>query len=270
MPLLRSGAAILTLCLVGSSGSMGAGAGSEPAGDSPPPAAVRAIPGVVDLRPEFGRFNLARWQQGERPTCSAFTVAGALEFAVAKRRGYGTRLSVEFLNWASNRSCGDDADGGFFSDLWTGFTTYGICTAEALPYARAFDPTASPPPEALAEAKAALALGLRWHWIKEWDVKTGLTETHLLAIKQALVAGWPVCAGLRWPKKEQWIDGVLQLCPPDAVRDGHSVLLTGYRDDPAQPGGGVFTFRNTANAGRDGTMPYAYAQAYTNDAAWVD
>jgi hypothetical protein len=115
-----------------------------------------------------------------------------------------------------------------------------------------------------------LAAGLRFHWIKEWDVNTGLTNAQLLAIRRTLNAGWPVCGGSRWPKQERWVEEVLQMCPPDAVRDGHSVLLVGYRDDPAQPGGGVFLFRNTSRDGRDGSMPYAYAQAYMNDAAWVE
>jgi C1A family cysteine protease len=60
------------------------------------------------------------------------------------------------------------------------------------------------------------------------------------------------------------------MCPSNAVRDGHSVLLAGYRDDAAQPGGGVFIFRNTSREGRDGFMPYAYARLYMNDAVWVD
>jgi hypothetical protein len=60
------------------------------------------------------------------------------------------------------------------------------------------------------------------------------------------------------------------MCPSNAVRDGHSVLLVGYRDDAAQPGGGVFIFRNTGREGRPGLMPYGYARAYMNDAAWID
>jgi len=70
-----------------------------------------ALPKTVDLRPEFQRFGLTPRQQGARPTCSTFTVAGALEFAVAKRQGSSPRLSVEFLNWASNKTCGDAEDG---------------------------------------------------------------------------------------------------------------------------------------------------------------
>ncbi len=118
--------------------------------------------------------------------------------------------------------------------------------------------------------KTRLALGLRHHWIKEWNVKTGLTQEQFLAIKRTLNQGWPVCAGLRWPKQPEWSDDVLQMCPAEAVYDGHSVLLVGYRDDPKQGGGGVFLFRNTGNGGRDGFMPYAYARTYMNDAVWID
>ena len=233
-------------------------------------ALAKPLPASVDLRPLFDQWNLTRSLQKSRPTCSVFTVAGALEFAVAKRQGHAPRLSVEFLNWAANKTCGDDADGGFFSDLWKGFSEYGICTAEDLPYQAALDPSSTPPPAAMADAKTHLGLGLRLNWIKEWNVNTGLTDAHLQGIKRTLAEGWPVCSGSRWPKAEKWVEDVLQMCPADAVRDGHSVLLVGYREDGAQPGGGVFIFRNSAGSGRDGFMPYAYAQAYMNDAAWVD
>ncbi len=229
-----------------------------------------ALPSFADLRPDFEQFSFERRLQGARPTCSVFTVVGALEFALAKRDGHCPRLSVEYLNWAANKTCGDRADGGFFSDLWKGFAEHGICTETNWPYQAEFAPNATPPPAALTNASLRRNLGLRFNWIKEWNVKTGLTDSQLEAIKRTLHSGWPVCSGLRWPKHERWVEDVLQLCPPDAVRDGHSVLLVGYRDDPAQPGGGVFIFRNTSNAGRDGFMPYAYARDYMNDAAWID
>lgn len=229
-----------------------------------------SLPSACDLRPRFEQYGLTVRRQGARPTCSAFVVAGALEFAVAREQGQGTRLSVEFLNWASNRACGNAADGGFFSDLWKGFAAYGICPESDLAYQPSVQPTETPAPPALARAKAMLSLGLRFHWIKEWNVNTGLTEAEFLGVKRTLKSGWPVCGGFRWPKQEQWVTDVLQMCPHDAVRDGHSVLLVGYRDEASQPGGGVFVFRNTAGPGRDGFMPYAYAQLYMNDAAWID
>ena len=228
------------------------------------------LPAGIDLRGSFRRWGLTERRQGSRGTCSAFTVAGALEFAVAKRQGHSTRLSVEFLNWAANKAGGDTADGGFFSDLWNGFVAHGICTEETMPYVPKFDPAAQPSVEALADAKTRLPLGLQLHWIKEWNVNTGLTDEHLASIKRTLAEGWPVCGGFRWPHQAKWVDGVLQMCASNAVYDGHSVLLVGYRDDTRQPGGGVFIFRNTAGLGRDGSMPYAYAKAFMNDAAWVD
>jgi hypothetical protein len=186
------------------------------------------------------------------------------------RQGHTPRLSIDFLNWASNKQCGDNQDGGFFSDLWKGFAAYGICTEAEMPYQSKLDPKRQPDVEALADAKTRLSLGLRLHWIKEWNVKTGLTDDEFAAIKRTLEQGWPVGSGLRWPKQEQWVGDVLQMCPSNAVRDGHSVLLVGYRDDSSQPGGGVFVFRNTSHGGLDGAMPYAYAREYMNDAVWID
>ena len=229
-----------------------------------------AIPPHADLRPVLERFGLSPRLQGGRPTCSVFTVVGALEFAIAKREGQSPRLSVEFLNWASNKACGDSQDGGFFSDLWKGFAAYGICPETEMAYEAKFESTREPSAAALADARTRLSLGLQLHWIKPWDVKTDLPQAALAAIKQTLASGWPVCSGLRWPKQERWVEDVLQLCPAADVRDGHSVLLVGYRDDSTQPGGGVFLFRNTSHGGKDGAMPYAYAQEFMNDAVWVD
>ena len=194
-------------------------------------AAPSGIPAKVDLRPVLEEFGMAPRVQGARPTCSVFTVVGAIEFAAAKRQGQTPRLSVEFLNWAANKTCGDSADGGFFSDLWKGFAAYGICAEGEMGYEPKFDPARQPSVAALANAKTRLSLGLELHWIKPWNVKTGLTPEELAAIKRTLASGWPVCSGLRWPKRERWVEDVLQLCPPEEVRDGHSVLLVGYSDD---------------------------------------
>lgn len=88
-------------------------------------------------------------------------------------------------------------------------------------------------------------------------------------MKETLRGGWPVCGGFLWPKEPQWADCILQMATRDSVRDGHSVLLVGFRDDPAQPGGGVFLIQNTSKGPRDGAMSYEYVLAYMNDAAWV-
>lgn len=227
-------------------------------------------PTTVDLRPRLDAWGLPPRRQGERPTCSAFAVTGSLEYAVACRQGQGTRLSVEFLNWAGRAATGRTADGGFFSELWEGYARYGVCPEAALPYREALDAALQPDGAALDAARALQGLGLALHWIKEWNPETGLAEAHLAQIRRTLASGWPVCSGLRWPKQACWQADVLQMCPPAEVYDGHSVLLIGYREDARQPGGGLFFIRNSAGDGRNEALPYAYVQAYTNDAAWIN
>ena len=231
--------------------------------------AKTAVAGSVDLRPALEEFGLHARQQGARPTCSAFTMTSALEFALGRQHGRTPRLSVEFLNWAANESGPDDQDGGFFSDLWRGYAKHGICAESEFPYAAKFDTNRSPNASQLAQARQRLVSGFKLHWIKEWDVKTGLADEHFKGIQQMLKAGWPVCAGMRWPIQARWEGEVMQMCKPSEVVDGHSVLLVGFRDDPSQSGGGVFLCRNTGGSGKDAAIPYAYIREYVNDAAWV-
>ncbi|HNS19938.1 MAG TPA: DUF2961 domain-containing protein [Sedimentisphaerales bacterium] len=224
----------------------------------------------IDLRPAFEKWQLARRVQGKRNTCSVFTVTGAIEYAMASQTGHTPRLSVEFLNWASNQAAHDADDGSFFSDLWRGFSAYGACPEEDMPYQDTFDASRAPSDQAKERARQLHGAGLRLHWIKLWDPNTGLTDREVVAIKRVLNRHWPVCGGFRWPKKVRRQDDVLGMEPPEGVFDGHSVLLVGYRDDPQQPGGGMFLFRNSNNNGRDGWMTYEYARAYMNDAVWID
>jgi len=224
----------------------------------------------IDLRPAFEKWGLGSRVQGKRNTCSVFAVVGALEYAVASKEDRGTRLSVEFLNWASNQALHDTHDGSFFSDLWQGFTIYGVCPEPDMPYQDTFDVERAPSEDAKDHARRLHEVGLRLHWIKPWNPNTGLADEQFLAIKDVLRSQWPVCGGCRWPKQVRWKDDVLEMAPPEGVYDGHSVLLVGYKDDPAQAGGGVFLFRNSNSNGRDGYMTYEYARAYMNDAVWID
>jgi hypothetical protein len=231
---------------------------------------ANASAGSVDLRPMFEKWRLTVRGQGARPTCSVFTVAGALEFAASQKLQRTERLSVEYLNWASNDAVGHAQDGGFFSDLWKGFDRHGICPEEAMPYAETFRRSTAPAAPALNAAKELTAIGLHLHWIKEWNVQTGLTPDQMDSIRNTIASGWPVCGGFRWPKKEQWKENVLQMCDAADVFDGHSVLLVGYKIDTRFPGGGAFLFRNPNGTGSENWMPYAYAVDFMNDAAWID
>ena len=242
---------------------------SASAAPAAPAKGEAALPASIDLRPRFDAWGLERRRQGNRGTCSVFTVAGALEYALAHKTKRGTRLSVEFLNWAGHQAANRTADGGFFSELWDGYAAYGICPEADLPYRADYDAALQPPPAALERAKEAASRKLKLRWIKEWDPKTGLTAAQMEKVKAVLREGFPVCGGFRWPKKEQWDGETLKMCPPEEVFDGHSVLLVGYREDAGQPGGGVFLIRNSGGEGRDGALPYAYVREYMNDAAWI-
>ncbi len=236
------------------------------AGEADEPAA----PASADLRPRFLDWGLGPRTQAGRDTCSVFVVTAAIEYAAAAKQDRPVRLSVEFLNWASNHTVGQSADGGFFSDLWLGYLASGVCPEEALPYQERFDADLQPGPTVLCRAKRFQSLALQLHWIKEWDPHRGLTDEQLAEVRRTLKRGWPVCGGFLWPKREQWDEGLLAMCPRRAVRDGHSVLLVGYRDDPALPGGGAFLIWNSSGPNRDGLLSYEYVRAYMNDAAWID
>jgi len=241
---------------------------------SAPPYPVKpggiATADAVDLRPNLEHWDLTPRMQKGRGTCSVFAITGAIEFALAERQRRGTRLSVEFLNWASNRAIGKSEDGGFFSDLWKGFEQHGVCPEADMPYEKKFDRDLRPSDSAREHAREIRDVGLRMHWIKPWDPNKGLTELQFDEVKRTLRRGWPVCGGFLWPKKEQWTEGVLEMAPRKEVRDGHSVLLVGYRDDPAQPGGGVFVVWNSGKGLRDAAMSYEYVRRYMNDAVWID
>ena len=227
-------------------------------------------PQAVDLRPVFKKWSLDPRAQGIRTTCSVFTITEAIEYALASRQDRATRLSVEFLNWAAHKETQNPDDGGFFSEMWKGFAAHGVCPEKDLPYLDHYDRILQPGKSALAAARSIRDLGLQIHWIKDWNPNRGLSEKQLAEVKKTLRLGWPVCGGFLWPKQADWDDDVLRICPRDQVRDGHSVLLVGFRDDPKQPGGGVVLIRNSSGKSRDGMLTYEYLRTYMNDAVWID
>ncbi len=227
------------------------------------------LPARVDLRPQFAAAGLVAGEQGRRGTCSVFALVGTLEYELARQQQPSPRLSVEYLNWAAHRACQRRTDGSMFDDAIRGLRLYGVCTADLLPYAAAFSADLAPPQA--AHDDAATRTGVAAVWIKRWDLRDGLDSAEQQAVRASLAAGHPVAVGLRWPNQVQIDDAHLLALPPDGeVFDGHSVIVVGYRDDPAWPGGGGFLFRNHAGPHwRDGGhawLSYAYVGRYANDA----
>lgn len=224
---------------------------------------------MVDLNPRFAAWGLVVRPQGDRPTCSIFTMVAAIEYARASVIGAGTPLSVDYLNWAVRRLTGRPVDGGLFSEAWEAWRTRGACPESALSYGLGADPAFEPDPVLHEAALSARAPELALHWIKVWDLTTGLGETELDAVLSTLDRGHPVCGGFRWPRQQRWTDGLIEMCEPDEVYDGHSVLLCGYRRQPEAPGGGVVLIRNSGGPHRHGLLPFAFLRAYMNDAVWI-
>ena len=230
------------------------------------------LPAKVDLQQQFQDFGLTARQQGNRDDCSLFAVTGVVEYETARHLSKkGERLSEEFLIWASDKASGQTGDQAMFWKAVAGLNTYGICSEERMPYGPKTRAQRRPSQQAVADARE---LAERWQveWIKRWSVDRRLTDRQLVEIKQSLAHGHPVACGLRWPKELKG-SALLKVPAPNQVSDGHSIMFVGYEDDPAKPGGGVFTFRNSFGAdwGQHGygLMSYAYVKTYANDALWL-
>ncbi len=229
----------------------------------------------VDLRREIITLGIPIRSQGGRGTCSVFAMTFMLDFMYAKHFGVkNADFSEEFLNYASNMAIGQKFDGGFFNDIDLGYQKFGDVSEALAPYKSIFDPNLSY--DAATKAKAAsLMPRLKAHFIKPWDVTTGLLASQLFAIIFHLKAGRPVAAGLRWPKNSnlhiQSVLGVSMITAPAAseVFDGHSIIFVGYKVSNSFPGGGYLVFRNHwGTSFMDngyGYMSFDYASKYTND-----
>lgn len=233
----------------------------------------KPLPARVDLSAEFDELALPPRAQGNRDVCSLFAVTGLVNFEYARSQPDShTRLSEEFLIWAARKATGKTGDQAMFYEAVCGLNRLGICADRLMPYANTADAHRKPSAEALADARR---LSERWNvvWIKRWDVTNPLTDRQVHELKQALADHHPVACGMRWPKQDRDGHELLKVLPASDVEDGHSVLLTGYVDDPHQHGGGTILFRNSFGAGWGnhgyGEMSVGYARAYANDALWM-
>ncbi len=231
-----------------------------------------SLPPQVDLSTEFRKLALPPRVQGNRDVCSLFAMTGLASFEYARSQpDVHTPLSEEYLIWAAQKATGKSGDQAMFYEAVCGLNRLGICADRLMPYANTTD--AHRRPSAQAQAEAHL-LSERWNviWIKRWDLKNPLTDHQLHQIKAALAAHHPVACGMRWPKKDQG-SRLMHVLSPAEVEDGHSILMTGYVEDPVEIGGGKFLFRNSWGTGWGnhgyGEMSFGYARAYMNDGLWM-
>jgi hypothetical protein len=236
-----------------------------------PLAAADPLPASVDMRGEFDRLGLTCRSQGSRGTCSLFAVTAIANFEAARQEADPPgRFSEEYLVWAADKATGRYGDQAMFYEAVAGLDELGICADKLFAYQRSGE-RAAPVDEVVAEA-AANAGRWRTHWVKRWDTRNGLDAGQWQALREALASGHPVACGLRWPRRSGVDIG--EVPAADEVFDGHSIAFVGYRDDSAAPGGGWLWLRNSRGSqwGESGygRMSYAYAQAYANDALWIE
>ncbi|HZZ73744.1 MAG TPA: C1 family peptidase [Pirellulales bacterium] len=227
--------------------------------------AADALPKKVSLIAQFEKLELPPVAQGDRDVCSLFAITALAEFESRAAAATAPRLSEEYLIWASREASGKKREQAMFYEALAGLDKLGICSADEMPYVKHAEPKAVP---SLAAIAAAGKLGHRWHaeWIKRWSLDRPLSGAELEQVKAALAGGHPVACGLRWPKELSGAE-LLDVPSADRVFDGHSVVLVGYDDGK---NGGQFQFRNSYGPkwGEHGygTLSYAYARAYANDA----
>ena len=227
----------------------------------------------VDLRPTIRKFDLPIRDQGERGTCSIFATTFLIDYMYAKERDVKHELfSEEYLNDAKNLATGDDADGGFFTDIYSGFKDYGIVRLGRDPYRSTFNPGEKIGKDLLDDGQH-FKPRFQAKWIKDWNNATELEHSQLAALLEELRRGVPVASGLRWPNtfESEKIKGipVMKTPGPQGVTDGHSIAFVGFKKDDDFPGGGYLIFRNSWGTSFQedgyGYMPFKYALKYAND-----
>ena len=216
----------------------------------------------VDLRGEITRLNIPIRNQGSRNTCSVHVMTFLLEYNQAEWLGEsGMDLSEEYLNWAANTATLTNADGGFFTEMNTGYQTLGIARESALAYQSTFM-TNQPTIDLNMLNAAKKMIGLKFEIIKPWKNTEGATDIQIRNAATALLLGMPVGMGSLWQKSTtdmEVIEGLNFVKTPAAnnVSDGHSVSLVGFKYSNLFPGGGYFIIRNSWGTGF-GDSGYAY------------
>ena len=226
------------------------------------------LPKAADLRPKFGEFDLPVCKQ-DGPWCWDFTMLGVLEYEAAAELGQKCPLSPGYLAWAAQETDTQGTGGSNFGRANRGLENYGI-----VPLIMGGIPPSEgtvPQPEQKLVNLGKVFGEIDFHWIRFWS-REPLSADQMKAIKTDIASGHPVAVGMQWPNRTTFVpDTTMMRVPPKRqIFDGHCVILVGYQDDAATPGGGSFLFRNSwgsdwADSGY-ARMPYALLGFCINDA----
>ena len=203
--------------------------------------------------------------QGHEGSCTGFSLSSARE-AIAKQQSNYVPFSPAFIYYEERVIEHDiNADAGaHIRDGLKVLRHQGVCPEGDFPYVAGHF-TEAPPAGAVHNAQAFT--------ITAYNRLPGLT-----GIKYAIVSMQPVVLGIAvYQSFESNVgaDGKVPMpAPAEELLGGHAILVVGYHDDPAAPGGGWLHLNNSwgATHGDQGRyyIPYAYASntQYTFE-AWT-
>ena len=163
---------------------------------------VSGLEPEVDLRPQIRQRHIAIRDQGNRGTCTVFATTFLIEYQKAGMVGStgGPLLSEEYLNWAGNKSTGENSDGGFFTKFISGYHAWGIAPAKDMRYRATYNATHpdTPSKAAIAAAQAMFPQKYPITILKVWDDTKGMTKGELQHVLATLRSGRPVATGIWW------------------------------------------------------------------------
>ena len=221
---------------------------------SAPIAALAALPDKVDLRPQCPPV----YDQGQIGSCTANSIAGALEFDQIKQKSRSpftpSRLFIYYNERVMENTVNQDA-GAMIRDGIKSVGTLGACKETTWPY----DPSPFPPNPRLTlkPSPAAYKEALKYKAIIYQSVARNLSQ-----MKGCLASGYPFVFGFTvydsFESAAVAKSGIVPMpAPNESVLGGHAVLAVGYDDTQNR-----FIVRNSWGPGwgMKGyfTMPYAY------------
>lgn len=236
----------------------------------------------VDLRPQFREMGFYAKNQGRRPSCAIFSVVSALEYQQGRNSGQPTRLSEEYLIWATRKSLGlaqtpvgedelsGDADLGFnLMEVVQALRAYGIADAEDLPntFGSSTAEIAEPPAETIDKARNRRQVEAYW-------VSGRTPEDQISGFFHLLNNGVPVVIGMAWPNYATVMRSPLIDRQNPRPGAGHAVTLVGYKCETGKPEDALFQFKNSwgprwGNGGY-GWVSWAYLRRNLQSAVFLD
>ena len=247
-----------------------------------PPIGIRTRPESesvigVDLRPKMPEVR----SQGNRPTSVAFSACALREALLHSGNDKVGSLSPQFLYWKCKERDGEPKEEGTRIGIALEvLREFGIPPGRMWRYSPSPDPTGNegqgpPAKESTLMSKATSYKINRYIRLRSRDARA------LRAVLDAENAiGFAVNTFAAWDYPTTVLSGEIPLPLPGENTDGgQAIVLAGYEDNPALPGGGAFIFQNSWGAGWGthnrygagyGTLSYAYVALYGLEAYSIE